>query len=110
MKYDRGNLDNFMSDTELEIKKIEEESMENSWKDELIVIVFSLPVVINFVLPLFSEMTMMEAWLNLKEAPEWYTTILTILVLVVFGMRNLVYKLADKLFDTGGKNDCPCKK
>ena len=95
-------------DKEIEIKKIEEESMENSWKDEFIVMVFSLPVVVNFIMPVFTEMTMMEAWLNLKEAPEWYTTILTVLVLVIFGMRNLVYKLADKLFsnDNGSK----CKK
>jgi len=95
-------------DKEIEIKKIEEESMENSWKDEFIVMVFSLPVVVNFVTPLFSEMTMKEAWTNLAEAPEWYTTILTVLVLVIFGMRNLVYKLADKLFsnDSGSK----CKK
>jgi len=95
-------------DKEVEIKKIEEESMENSWKDEFIVMVFSLPVVANFVTPLFTEMTMKEAWTNLAEAPEWYTTILTVLVLVIFGMRNLVYKLADKLFDT--KNTGGCKK
>ena len=95
-------------DKEIEIKKIEEESMENSWKDEFIVMVFSLPVVVNFIMPMFSEMTMKEAWTNLAEAPEWYTTILTVLVLVIFGMRNLVYKLADKLFsnDSGSK----CKK
>lgn len=88
--------------------EIAEESMENSIKDEVIVFVFSLPVVINFVMPMFTEMTMKEAWTNLAEAPEWYTTILTVLVLVIFGMRNLVYKLADKLFsnDSGSK----CKK
>ena len=88
--------------------EIAEESMENSWKDEFIVMVFSLPVIVNFIMPIFTEMTMMEAWMNLKEAPEWYTTILTVLVLVIFGMRNLVYKLADKLFsnDSGSK----CKK
>jgi len=95
-------------DKEVEIKKIEEESMENSWKDEFIVMVFSLPVVVNFVMPLFTEMSMKDAWVNLKEAPEWYTTILTVLVLVIFGMRNLVYKLADKLFDTKEKG-CNCK-
>jgi len=89
--------------------EIAEESMENSIKDEVIVFVFSLPVVINFVMPIFTEMTMKEAWTNLAEAPEWYTTILTVLVLVIFGMRKLVYKLADKLFDTQ-KSGCDCKK
>jgi len=89
--------------------EIAEESMENSIKDEVIVFVFSLPVVINFVMPIFTEMSMKEAWTNLAEAPEWYTTILTVLVLVIFGMRKLVYKLADKLFDTQ-KSGCNCKK
>ena len=89
--------------------EIAEESMENSIKDEVIVFVFSLPVVINFVMPIFTEMTMKEAWTNLAEAPEWYTTILTVLVLVIFGMRKLVYKLADKLFSNGESKQC-CKK
>ena len=29
--------------------KIAEESMDNSWKDELLVLVFSLPIVITFL-------------------------------------------------------------
>jgi len=92
-------------DKEVELKKIEEESMENSWKDEFIVMVFSLPVIVNFIMPIFTEMTMVEAWDNLAKAPEWYTTILTVLVLVIFGMRKLVYQIGAKLFDTE-KNNC----
>jgi len=91
-------------DKKLEQKVVEheiaEESMDNSWKDEFIVVVFSFPLMMNFVMPFISEMTMKEAWTNLVEAPEWYTQILFVLVLVIFGMRKLVYKLADKLFDT----------
>jgi len=89
--------------------EIAEESMDNSWKDEFIVLVFSLPVVVNFLMPIFSEMTMKEAWENLNSASEWYTQILFVLVLVIFGMRRLVYKIADKLFDTQ-KSECDCKK
>jgi len=90
-------------------QEIAEESMDNSWKDEFIVLVFSLPVVVNFLMPIFSEMTMKEAWENLNSASEWYTQILFVLVLVIFGMRRLVYKIADKLFDTQ-KSECDCKK
>ena len=91
--------------------EIAEESMDNSWKDEFIVLVFSLPVVVNFIMPIFSEkMTMKEAWENLNSAAEWYTQILFILVLVIFGMRKLVYKLADKLFDTGAGSKGKCCK
>ena len=90
--------------------EIAEESMDNSWKDEFIVLVFSLPVIVNFILPIFTEMTMKEAWENLNSAAEWYTQILFILVLVIFGMRKLVYKLADKLFDTGAASKGKCCK
>ena len=100
--------------SELESKKAEhqmsEESMDNSWKDEFIVLVFSFPIVINFVVPLFSEMTITQAWENLALAPEWYTTVISILVLVIFGLKNVVYKVADKLFDTGKKSSCKCNK
>lgn len=98
---------------EEEIKQAEhqrlEESMDNSWKDEFIVLVFSFPIVINFLMPLFTETTMTEAWANLALAPEWYTTVISILVLVIFGLKNVVYKVADKLFETGTKT-CKCKK
>jgi hypothetical protein len=80
--------------------QIAEESMDNSWKDELIVVVFSLPIVLNFLTPLFSETTMAQAWENLAKAPEWYTTIIGILVLVIFGLKAIVYKAADKLFES----------
>ena len=100
--------------SEIEIKKAEhqisEESMDNSWKDEFIVLVFSLPIVINFLMPIFTEMPMAEAWSNLALAPEWYTTVISILVLVIFGLKNVVYKVADKLFDTGSKGGCKYKK
>jgi hypothetical protein len=87
-----------------------EESMDNSWKDEIIVLVFSLPIVINFLAPMFSEMTITQAWENLSLAPEWYTTVISILVLVIFGLKNVVYKVADKLFDTKSSGGCKCQK
>jgi hypothetical protein len=88
--------------------QIAEESMDNSWKDEAIVIVFSFPIVMNFLAPIFSEVTLSQAWENLAKAPEWYTTIVGILVLVIFGLKAVVYKVADKLLDTPKK--CNCKK
>jgi hypothetical protein len=96
-----------MEEKELD-HKISEESMDNSWKDEALVIVFSLPIVMNFLAPIFSEVTLTQAWENLALAPEWYTTIVGILVLVIFGLKAVVYKVADKLLDTPKK--CNCKK
>ena len=99
--------------SEVEIKELEhkhsEESMENSWKDELIVIVFALPIVVTFLAPIFSEMTLAQAWDNLAKAPEWYTTVINILVLVIFGLKAVVYKVADKLFGTSSSGGSSCK-
>jgi hypothetical protein len=98
--------------SDVEIKELEhkhsEESMENSWKDELIVIVFALPIVVTFLAPIFSEMTLAQAWDNLAKAPEWYTTVINILVLVIFGLKAVVYKVADKLFGTSSSGSS-CK-
>jgi len=103
----------------IEVRKAEhamnEESMDKSWKDEFIVFVFMLPIIINFIVPLYSpEMTIAMAWDNLAKAPEWYQTVVSILVLVIFGLKAIVYKVADKLFDTGpkpsGSSGCKCKE
>jgi len=99
---------------DIEIKKAEhemsEESMDNSWKDEFIVLVFSLPIIITFIMPIFNDTTLADAWNNLAMAPEWYQTIISILVLVIFGLKGVVYKVADKLFDTNKKSSCKYKK
>ena len=81
-----------------------EESMDKSWKDEFIVAVFMLPIIINFLVPLWDPTyTITLAWESLAKAPEWYQTVVSILVLVIFGLKAIVYKVADKLFDTGDK-------
>jgi len=103
----------------IEVRKAEhamnEESMDKSWKDEFIVAVFMLPIIINFIVPLWdSTFTIAMAWDNLARAPEWYQTVVSILVLVIFGLKAIVYKVADKLFDTGSKPNsgggCKCKE
>ena len=97
---------------EIEEKKAEheiaEESLSNSWKDEYIVVIVFMFIPINFLAPFVSDMSMTQAFENLSKIPEWMQQILFVLVLVVFGMKKLVYKIADKLFDT--KSDCNCKK
>jgi len=97
---------------EIEEKKAEheiaEESLSNSWKDEYIVVIVFMFIPINFLAPFVSDMSMTQAFENLAKIPEWMQQILFVLVLVVFGMKKLVYKIADKLFDT--KSDCNCKK
>ena len=76
------------------------EALSLSWKDELIVIVLLLPIPINFLSTFFTDETMRDAWANLELMPEWYQHLLYILTLVVFGLKALVFRIAEKLFKT----------
>ena len=74
------------------------EALSLSWKDELIVIVLLLPIPINFLSTFFTDETMRDAWANLELMPEWYQHLLYIVTLVVFGLKALVFRIAEKLF------------
>jgi len=76
------------------------ESLSLSWKDELIVITLLLPIPISFLSTLFTDETMKDAWTNLGLMPEWYQHLLYIVTLVVFGLKALVFRIAEKLFKT----------
>ena len=76
------------------------EALSLSWKDELIVIVLLLPIPINFLSTFFTDETMRDAWANLELMPELYQHLLYIVTLVVFGLKALVFRIAEKLFKT----------
>ena len=76
------------------------EALSLSWKDELIVIVLLLPIPINFLSVFFTDQTMTDAWSNLALMPEWYQHLLYIVTLVVFGLKALVFRIAENLFKT----------
>ena len=76
------------------------EALSLSWKDELIVIVLLLPIPINFLSTFFTDETMRDAWANLELMPVWYQHLLYIVTLVVFGLKALVFRIAEKLFKT----------
>lgn len=76
------------------------ESLSLSWKDELIVIVLLFPIVVTFVSTFFTEETIEDAWRSLSLMPDWYQTILMVVTLVVFGLKALVFRIAEKLFRT----------
>jgi len=76
------------------------EALSLSWKDELIVIVLLLPIPVTFLGTFFTDETMRDAWANLALMPEWYQHLLYIVTLVVFGLKALVFRIAEKLFKT----------
>jgi len=77
---------------------MDSESLTLSWKDELIVVVLLFPIPITFLSTFFTDETITDAWTSLGLMPDWYQTILLIVTLVVFGLKALVFRIAEKLF------------
>ena len=77
---------------------IQEESLSRSWKDEFIVVMLMIPIPITMIYPFFTDDSMTTAWTNLALMPEWYQQLLMIVLLVVFGLKALLFRIADKLF------------
>ena len=78
--------------------EIQEESLSRSWKDEFIVVMLMIPIPMTLLYPFFSEENMTTAWTNLGLMPEWYSQLLLIVLLVVFGLKALLFRIADILF------------
>jgi len=102
-KKDRTNQDilDFMhakAEMDKESFDMESESLSLSWKDEIIVIVLLFPIPISFISTFFTDETIKDAWKNLGLMPDWYQTLLLIVTLVVFGLKALVFRIAEKLF------------
>lgn len=67
------------------------EQMEKSWKDEIIMIVLFLPVVLVFIPGI--QTVAGAGFVILKTVPQWYVYMLIGIVTVTYGLRSLV-KLA----------------
>ena len=99
-----------MKEGEIKLKRaeheIQEDAMSNSWKDEFLVIVFTLPIWVVFIEAFINpDVSMKGAMKALQAMPEWYQNVLFILVLVVFGLKTIVVKFADKMLGTKPKDE-----
>ena len=77
---------------------MDSEALSLSWKDEMIVLTLLLPIPLTFISTFFTNETITDAWNNLGLMPDWYQTLLMIVTLVVFGLKALVFRIAEKLF------------
>ena len=77
---------------------MDSEALSLSWKDELIVVVLLFPIPVTFLSTFFTDETIHDAWNSLALMPDWYQNILMIVTLVVFGLKALVFRIAEKLF------------
>ena len=59
---------------------------QNSWKDEWLTIIFSIPLVMCFIPGL--EGIVQNGFARLNELPEWYQYTLGVIVAASFGVRS----------------------
>ena len=76
------------SEQDYDLDKLAIQNMENSWKDELILIIFLAPVVMCFI-PEY-QIYVTNGFASLALVPDWYMGILVGMIVVIYGMRGLL--------------------
>jgi hypothetical protein len=84
---------------DIDIDKINTESMATSWKDEFLLIIFSIPVVMCFIPGM--DGYVMAGFTALGLTPVWFQVIYIVMCLTIYGHRKLARLFAAKAL--GGK-------
>ena len=72
--------------SEADWEKIMAEGSQNSWKDEWLVILFSVPLILAFIPGM--EDVVSHGFQQLEQMPEWYQYSLGVIVAASFGVRS----------------------
>lgn len=81
-------------DADVDIDKINTENMATSWKDEYLLFLFSIPVIMCFVPGLAIYVT--AGFIALSGTPMWYQVIFVVMCLTIYGHRKLAKLFASK--------------
>ena len=84
-----------------DLDKQSQKNMQNSWKDEFILIVFILPVILAFV-PGYQQ-TIKDGFIAIESMPEWYIAIVIGMVVVIYGLRGLLKSYIERTSINGSK-------
>jgi len=79
---------------DIDIDKINTENMKTSWKDEFLLLIFSIPIIMCFIPGLAIYVT--AGFSALGGTPIWYQTIYVVMCLVIYGQRKLANLFANK--------------
>lgn len=79
--------------SDVEIDKVNTENMATSWKDEYLLCLFSIPVIMCFVPG--CDVYVLAGFTALNQTPIWYQVIFVVMCLTIYGHRKLA-----KLFAT----------
>ena len=76
------------AEMDYDLDKIAMQNMNKTWKDELILVIFMIPLVMSF-LPAYQEYVT-AGFASLALVPDWYMYILVGMITVIYGMRGLL--------------------
>ena len=79
------------SEQDYDLDKIAMQNMEKTWKDELILVIFMIPLVMSFI-PSYQEYVT-TGFASLALVPDWYMYILVGMITVIYGMRGMLKML-----------------
>jgi len=71
-----------------DLDRVATENMNNSFKDELILIVFLTPMVLAFHPDMVDHV--LAGFEVIKQMPTWYVALIVGMVVVIYGMRGLL--------------------
>ena len=71
-----------------DLDKIAMQNMEKSWKDELILVIFMIPLIMAFIPDLAPYVD--SGFMAISKMPDWYKYIIVGMIVVIYGMRNLL--------------------
>lgn len=76
------------SEQDYDLDRLSMLAMEKSWKDEFLLLMFSLPVVLCFI-PEYRPY-IEEGFKTLNIIPEWFMYIYVAMIVVIYGLRGLL--------------------
>ena len=79
------------SEQDYDLDKIAMQNMEKTWKDELILVIFMIPLIMSFI-PTYQEYVT-AGFASLALVPDWYMYILVGMITVIYGMRGMLKML-----------------
>ena len=91
------------SEQDYDLDKLSMMAMEKSWKDEFLLILFSIPIAMCFF-PEYRQYVE-DGFKTLKIIPEWFMYIYVAMIVVIYGLRGLLRMFLQLMIDKiGGPN------
>ena len=82
------------------LDKIAMNAMDKSWKDEFLLILFSIPIAMCFF-PEYRQYVE-DGFKTLKIIPEWFMYIYVAMIVVIYGLRGLLRMFLQLMIDKIG--------